>query len=134
MHGCSKIGLIIGIATIKIAMIPCRIAALEAPGRFSLSDCIDKNFLQQATLGVMIWQVDPTYEILELLGCGTYGTVCRGRNIATGRVVAIKRIYMAQEVCMPKRVRVLVSKIPDCIFSGYSFHAIRTQRVAPNPS
>jgi hypothetical protein len=81
-------------------MIPCRIEALEAPGQFSLSDCIDRYFLQQAPMGHMLWQLDPNYEITELLGCGTYGTVCRGRNKATGQIVAVKRIFMAQ-VCMP---------------------------------
>ena len=71
----------------------------EAPSQFLLSDCTDANFLKQAPQGQMIWRNDPNYEILELLGCGVYGTVCRGRNLATGRVVAIKRIFMAQ-VCM----------------------------------
>ena len=77
----------------------CLITPLEAPGQFLLSDCTDANFLKQAPEGQMIWRNDPNYEILELLGCGVYGTVCRGRNLATGRVVAIKRIFMAQ-VCM----------------------------------
>ena len=79
----------------------CLITPLEAPGQFLLSDCTDANFLKQAPEGQMIWRNDPNYEILELLGCGVYGTVCRGRNLATGRVVAIKRIFMAQ-VCMGK--------------------------------
>ena len=76
----------------------CRVTPLEIPGQFLLSDCIHPNFLKQAPQGQIIWQNDPNYEITELLGCGVYGTVCRGRNRATGQVVAIKRIYMAQ-VC-----------------------------------
>jgi serine/threonine protein kinase len=91
----------------------CRIAPAETPGHFVLrfvpqtgtspgqpflSDTSITNFHKQAPEGHMLWQIDPKYEISELLGCGVYGTVCRGRNRDTGQVVAIKRVCMAQ-VC-----------------------------------
>ncbi len=82
-------------------MVRCRIGALAAPGQFSLTDCNDINFLKQAPQGLMTWQIDPDYEITELLGCGVYGTVCRGRNISSGQIVAIKRIDVAQVCCVP---------------------------------
>jgi len=75
----------------------CRITPLDAPGQFLLSECTHINFVKQAPQGQMKWQNDPNYEITELLGCGVYGTVCKGRNRVTGQVVAIKRIYMAQD-------------------------------------
>jgi serine/threonine protein kinase len=82
-------------------MYQCRIAALETPGHFSLTDCTDINFLKQAPHGQMVWKIDPNYEITVLLGCGVYGSVCRGIHRPTGRTVAIKRIHMAQ-VCVPQ--------------------------------
>ena len=111
---------------INITMIRCRIVALETPGHFSLCDCINDQFLKQAPHGQMVWQIDPNYEITELLGCGSYGTVCRGRNISTGQIVAIKRIYMAQ-VCIARVCGVLL--IP--FFPGR--HAIGTKRISPHP-
>ena len=77
-------------------MVKCRIEALAAQGQFSLTDCSETNFMNQATGGIMIWQIDPNYEITELLGCGAYGTVCRARHVSTGEIVAIKRIDFSQ--------------------------------------
>ena len=103
----------------------CRITPLDAPGQFLLSECTHINFLKQAPQGQMKWQNDPNYEITELLGCGVYGTVCKGRNRVTGQVVAIKRIYMAQ-VCSGSR-----GLACDCwlipVVAGQ--HVLRTQRV-----
>jgi hypothetical protein len=76
----------------------CCITPLETPGHFLISDCTNVNFVKQASQGQMLWQIHPNYDISQLLGCGTYGTVCRGQNRTTGQVVAIKRVYMARVV------------------------------------
>lgn len=85
------------------SMVKCRIEALAAQGQFSLTDCSDSNFMNQTTGGIMIWQIDPNYEITELLGCGAYGTVCRARHVSTGEIVAIKRIDFSQVCCFARK-------------------------------
>ena len=98
----------------------CQIAAL-APGQFSIADFDDPNFRKQSAQGAMIWQIGMDYEITAILGCGAYGTVCRGRKISTGQIVAIKRIYLAQ-VCSHSLAFALL-RIP--FFAGQ--HVIGTE-------
>lgn len=108
------------------SMVKCRIEALAAQGQFSLTDCSETNFMNQATGGIMIWQIDPNYEITELLGCGVYGTVCRARNVSTGQIVAIKRIDFSQ-VCFFRAQTHFRSAITRFCLGQ---HVIRTQRTS----
>ena len=93
----------------------CQIVAL-APGQFSIADFDDPNFRKQSAQGAMIWQIGMDYEITAILGCGAYGTVCRGRKISTGQIVAIKRIYLAQVCCCSHNLAFELLRIP--FFAG----------------
>jgi len=43
-------------------------------------------------LGPLAWRVPARYEVRELIGRGSYGTVCEAADLEKGRMVAIKRL------------------------------------------
>ena len=51
------------------------------------------------------WKVGSRYQLIALLGCGSFGAVCKALDKRTGRIVALKRVPDAlQTVDAARRV------------------------------
>ena len=51
------------------------------------------------------WKVGGRYQLIALLGCGSFGAVCKALDTRTGRIVALKRVPDAlQTVDAARRV------------------------------
>lgn len=59
------------------------------------------------------------YEVLGLVGEGSYGTVLKCRNKENGRVVAIKKFLESEEDKMVKKIALREIKLLKVSFGGH---------------